>query len=373
MDFIFSFQSKCKIGLTLLLWLSPRLMAMEIPAEVVHHFDDTGSECLKTGIPTTNTVTLSANQMTSAGINSAIHSKTTINLPAGIYNMTSVVYISGCANVILRGAVDSAGKPATELRFTKSLTNLFGNNPSASGGFGNWHGMGGLITIGMNESNYKDAIRTRPSNAIGLENLIISFNRLAYNNHREDGYNAIYLACTNDCYVKNVNLVNFDSGIITYRTKHFTATNMVLDAAEKSAHFGIVLSWSNYNLVEHINSVSGIVHDMSVQGAVHNKFSHITCVTGAHDGISFRGLGCNDNFFDDVSLGDSTSKGQYHYTRDTIVFGTSNGQPKRDPQVFGVCYYNNVSFLGTIVTEAPSYLKSKVSVYYSLAAPEPVH
>ena len=152
--------------------------AADIPFTVPAALMQAGAPTLN--IPVTNVVTLTAEQLTAAQanntivqvINNAIKSNTLIQFPAGTYNIPAVIFVSGVTNVILQGAVDSTGAPITTLNFTKSLTELYGNNTNVYGSFGAWHGGGGLITIGTSHPLYNNG-PNKPSTNVGIKNFKI--------------------------------------------------------------------------------------------------------------------------------------------------------------------------------------------------------
>ena len=309
-------------------------------------------------IPTSKVVTLTASELTQAEanntittvINDAIQNNTTVKFPAGKYNIPGVIFITGKTNVILEGAVDSSGVPTTILNFTKSLTQLYGNNTTKYGPYGAWHGGGGLITIGAKHPLYTNGIN-EPSTKIGIANFNITFNRTVYK-RIEAGYNAFFFSETSNCYAKNIVATNFDSAFILYDSSHTTVTNVSLNAI-RNAHFGAVINAGSHNLIQNLVSLSGINHQLAIQKTSYNIFKNCTTARGAGDGISYRG-GTSTNLFWKINSGSS-------------VLGTSNGQDQKVASSYGTeeYYWNCISRGKTFsASSVPAFLASRVFGYY---------
>jgi hypothetical protein len=331
-------------------------ISIDVPFSVPAGLFSTGAPTLK--IPTSNVVTFSASQLSQAEanntitslINNAIQSNTSIQFPAGTYNIPGVIFISGKTNVVLQGAVDSKGAPTTHLNFTKSLTELYGNNTSTYGQYGAWHGGGGLITIGTKHPLYKNG-GNKASENIGIKNFKITFNRTVYK-RVEAGYNAFYFSVTKNCFAQNIVVENFDSAFILYSSKHTTVSNVSLNAI-RNAHFGAVINGGSYNLVENLVSLSGINHQLAIQKTSYNVFKNCTTSRGAGDGISYRG-GTSTNLFWNINSGQ-------------VILDASNGQDRKLPSTYGTEeYYWNCINRGTAfsASKVPKFLANRVFAYY---------
>lgn len=145
---------------------------------------------------------------------------------------------------------------------------------------------------------------------VGVQDLSIEFPKHTYAGHfKEAGYNALETAQVANCWVKNVEIINCDSGLFIRGTQ-CTVENVVLsspgtevDAKGFSGHHGITLSGTNH-----------LLHDF----AFHDVFIHdITIGAGASGHVVMKGKGKNlsldhhkraphANLFTELDLGEGS-------------------------------------------------------------------
>jgi hypothetical protein len=347
---------RCGLVLGLSMLGEAQCMA-DVPFTISKEFTKVGAPSL--AIKTSNLVVFSASQLAAAQanntiaavINNAIQNDTTIQFPAGTYSIPAVLFISGKTNVVLQGAVDAQGVPTTTLNFTRSLTQLYGNNTRTYGSFGAWHGGGGLITIGTKHPQYKNGVKLKSQN-IGIENFNITFNRTSYNRSLEAGYNGFYFSESSNCYAKNIVVSNFDNAFVIYASKKTTVKDIKINAI-RGAHFGVVINAGSYNLIENVVSLSSISHPLSLQKTTLNVFKNATIPKGNGDGVSYRG-GCKSNLF-------------WNIQSVPTVLGASNGQSKTSAGTYGQDeFYWNCTSQGKNFSSAsvPKFLVGHVFAYY---------
>ena len=310
-------------------------------------------------IPTTKVVVLSAAELNAAIahntigqlINRAIESNTLIKFPSGTYNIPEVIFLTGVTNVVLEGAIDASGKPATTLNFTHSLTDLYGNNTEVYGSFGAWHGGGGFINIGTKHPMYAQGVN-KPSSNVGIKNFNITFNRSVYHIHKEDGYNAFFFSKASNSFAQNITVTNYDNAFILSGCSHTTVSNATLNAI-RNGHFGAVINAGSANLIQNLTTLSPTSHPLSLQKTTYNVFKNCVLAKGAGDGISYRG-GSSSNLFWNINSGNT-------------VLGASNGQNKNLATTYGKNeYYWNCKSQGVpfSASKVPSFLNGYVKAYY---------
>ncbi len=309
-------------------------------------------------IPTTKVVVLTAAELNAAIahntiaelINRSIESNTLIKFPSGTYNIPEVIFLTGVTNVVLEGAVDKNGKPATTLNFTHSLTDLYGNNTEIYGSFGAWHGGGGFINVGTKHPMYAGGVNKSSAN-VGIKNFNITFNRTVYHISKEDGYNALYFSKASNSYAQNITVTNYDSAIILSGCTHTTVKNATLNAI-RNGHFGAVINAGSSNLIENLTTLSPTSHPLSLQKTTYNVFKNCTTAKGAGDGVSYRG-GCSNNLFWNINSANT-------------LLGASNGQNKNLATTYGKNeYYWNCKSQGVpfSASKVPSFLNGYVRAY----------
>jgi len=113
----------------------------------------------------------------------------------------------------------------------------------------------------------------------GIENLCFEFPLTAYKGHfTEAGYNAIAISGASDCWVRNIKILNADSGIFV-SAMFCTITGVTFESNRKSSrkctgHHGICLGGSD-NLFTNFNFKTCFIHDLTVsKNYMGNVFSN---------------------------------------------------------------------------------------------------
>ena len=146
----------------------------------------------------------------------------------------------------------------------------------------------------------------------GIESLTVSFPPHTYRGHfTERGYNAINIKSVSDCWVRDIAIINADSGIFL-KGVHCTITDVTLsspDVKTKNAnqpdhntltgHHGIIAGGC-YNLVEKIDFQCVFIHDLTVSGS----FANVFCTSkGINMSLDHHKRGPFSNLFTDLDLG----------------------------------------------------------------------
>ena len=112
-------------------------------------------------------------------------------------------------------------------------------------------------------------LRLTPANYIqevGIEHLTMEFEPVPYSGHRhEDGYNAIYLTQVRHGWVRNVDIINADAGLILYQSGQVTVDRVRITGREN--HIGLQLTDTGHTLTRHLEVRSDAVHPVGLQGA----------------------------------------------------------------------------------------------------------
>jgi len=110
---------------------------------------------------------------------------------------------------------------------------------------------------------------------ISIENLCFEFPNTLYDGHfSELGYNALALSNVSDCWVRNIKIVNADSGIFIDRSKFCTIQNIIFESNRKGrdncvGHHGIYLQGDD-NLFTNFEFKVQFIHDISVSNCSGN-------------------------------------------------------------------------------------------------------
>jgi hypothetical protein len=115
----------------------------------------------------------------------------------------------------------------------------------------------------------------------GIESLTVEFPARAYQGHfTEAGYNAVAFANVRDCWVRNIEIVNADCGIIssawfcTFANVTFRATDDAVPFRGDFGHHGILVSRTD-NLVTGFDFRHRFIHDLTVTStSAANVFSN---------------------------------------------------------------------------------------------------
>lgn len=216
-------------------------------------------------------------------------------IPAGRYILRTPIEFSK-SGTVLKGE----GIGRTVIYIPVSLEQVLGRSYNA-GNLSNYSFDGGFL-----RRHTRDVI----GQEIGIEELSIEFPLTPYaGHHKEPGYNGIYLTHIRNCWVRNVEIKNFDLGVnLGHNVNNCTITGVRLTG--RGGHHGFrVASWdntvgSNYNLFTNFSIQNISIHDITVQqNDHHNVFSNGTAVNMAFD---HHGYNPHDNLFSNINIGAGT-------------------------------------------------------------------
>ncbi|WGL15765.1 hypothetical protein PVT68_13415 [Microbulbifer bruguierae] len=98
---------------------------------------------------------------------------------------------------------------------------------------------------------------------VGLENFTIEFPPSAYvAHHVEEGFNGIYLTRVYDGWVRNVNIINADSGVLTEEVANLTIRNVTTSGNHK-AHYSVAMGDTHNVLVDNLHVQNLVIHPLS--------------------------------------------------------------------------------------------------------------
>ena len=193
-------------------------------------------------------------------------------VPAGVHPYSTQLILAD--GQVFRGSVDVDGKPATILRFTKSLFDLLGTGPfgSAGGPGWSWPGSRGLIEPEVGA----DAI---------LANVDIEMPAIQTpNHHQERGFHGPNgrrgkLICL------NVRIFNADNALVLGTGSHAATVVIGVRGRTKNGegnygHYGVVPQGEGI-VVEDLDVQTILHHDYSLQGSK-------GCVLCRYKGVNFR-------------------------------------------------------------------------------------
>ncbi|MFC3153968.1 glycosyl hydrolase family 28-related protein [Gilvimarinus japonicus] len=136
---------------------------------------------------------------------------------------------------------------------------------------------------------------------IGIEEFSIEFPRSAYvAHHVEQGFNGIYLTRLFDGWVKNIDIINADSGILSEESANVSISNVATKGDHK-AHYTVAMGDTHNLLAKNITVNNTAIHPLSF-----NTFSTKSVYTGCeiyHAPILDQHSGANhQNLFDNITL-----------------------------------------------------------------------
>lgn len=149
---------------------------------------------------------------------------------------------------------------------------------------------------------------------VGVEDLQVCLPDLQYPGHfNEQGYNGLYFNKVADCWSKNVEVRNGDTGIsISSNTMRSTMQGFIMsaysgrpDASGYCAHQGIAIGgFGHDNLITGANLTVMAIHDLSLEtGAMLNVFEDST---GKNISMDHHGSGSAMNLYTNIQLGGGT-------------------------------------------------------------------
>ena len=143
---------------------------------------------------------------------------------------------------------------------------------------------------------YKAQIRSYLKNTpmkSGIENLTVVFPHTpAPQHHQELGYNGIYLEHAANCWVRNVEILNADNGIVLHNIDFSTVENVTIRvtkprsnaAVNYDGHIGFGASFSNDVLIQDFQIKQRTLHNIAVRGG-----AHVVYLRGSGDDLNMDG------------------------------------------------------------------------------------
>lgn len=108
----------------------------------------------------------------------------------------------------------------------------------------------------------------------GIESLTIEFAEATYGGHfSEAGYNAVYMSAVQDCWVKDVHIVNADYAVGMNGTHFCTleGVSMYDSSPRGGGHHGVDISYGSDNLVTSFTVGKQFLHDLSIEWYTHGN------------------------------------------------------------------------------------------------------
>ncbi|MCG9970539.1 glycoside hydrolase family 55 protein [Christiangramia crocea] len=119
------------------------------------------------------------------------------------------------------------------------------------------------LTISVKKAHQARLIKWKHLEEVGIENFKISFPQYPWvAHHVEPGFNGIYLTRLFNSWVKNVVIVNADSGILTEEIANVTIEN-ILTKGSNTAHYTVAMGGVHNVLVKNLNVYNEAVHPLS--------------------------------------------------------------------------------------------------------------
>jgi len=149
---------------------------------------------------------------------------------------------------------------------------------------------------------------------VGLEGFSMEFPTRQYNGHyNEDGFNGIWMDNVTNSWVRDINVHNFENGIMIERSIFSTVDNVTLTADEANrrfdsgnyftGHHGIQLRRSDDCMVSNFSIPTRTYHDLTVEdttGCVYMKGSGVDLNFDHHTYLP------HENLFTEIDIGDGT-------------------------------------------------------------------
>jgi hypothetical protein len=186
-----------------------------------------------------------------------------------------------------------------------------------------------------------------PLTDVGFEDFRLEFpDAVAFGHHLERGYNGIYITGTANGWARNLNMVNPDSGILTYDSANLTLANINF-LGDRYGHYAV-----------HLGSVHNVlVEKIEIRPPVEHSFTFNTKSTRSvyKDVVAFNGpvldqhAGANhQNLFDQVTMHIDAKKGEKGYYYPAF---NGSGAPYWEP---GHGRFNTTWNLSIIVKSGPA-------------------
>lgn len=140
-----------------------------------------------------------------------------------------------------------------------------------------------------------------PLTHVGIEDLRIEFPNAPYfGHHVEQGYNGVYLTGAADSWVRNVNIINADSGILTYDSANLTIRDIRTEG-DRKAHYAVHLGNVHNVLAERVQTFNVVHHSLtfntqSTRSVYKDAEVFVAPALDQHAGAN------HQNLFDNVTL-----------------------------------------------------------------------
>jgi hypothetical protein len=136
---------------------------------------------------------------------------------------------------------------------------------------------------------------------VGVENLTLEFPPSAYiAHHVEQGYNGIFLTRVFDGWVKDIDIVNADSGILTEESANVSIVNVTTKGDHK-AHYTVAMGDTHNILTQNLKVRNPAIHPLSFNTFA-TKSVYSQCEV-YHNPILDQHSGANhQNLFDNITL-----------------------------------------------------------------------
>lgn len=128
---------------------------------------------------------------------------------------------------------------------------------------------GGLVTIAdpllhdISSAVPAQISEWTPLQQVGIEDLQFEFPHAAnYGHHTEEGFNAIDFGGVFNGWVRNLRIVNADSGVLTYDSANVTLSD-IETAGERSAHYAVHIGNVHNVLVERVLIRNRVIHPLT--------------------------------------------------------------------------------------------------------------
>jgi hypothetical protein len=196
---------------------------------------------------------------------------------------------------------------------------------------------------------------------VGIEDLCFEFPNVPYRGHfKEDGYNPIAIGGAADCWVRNIRILNADSGPFLNSSSFVTLDGLIFESMRQptskgdTGHHGVTVGEDN--LLTNFDIRCKFIHDISVEGTGGGVISN-----GRGEDLSFDNHKRfpHANLFTDIDLGEGTriynSGGGANLGRHSAAWTTfwnlrSKKPISRPPAIFGPDLMNIV---GVFSKDAP--------------------
>ena len=101
---------------------------------------------------------------------------------------------------------------------------------------------------------------------VGVEHLTIEFERVPYSGHQlEDGYNSIYMTQVQHGWIRDVEIINADAGIILNQSAQLSLRNVRITGRKSHSGLNLISTWRT--MTQDLEVESDAIHPVGIQGA----------------------------------------------------------------------------------------------------------